>query len=516
MALTKLLCNGQRAILICDGVGVGKTISAGYVITYLTSALRKPALVVCPPSLVDKWYLELVTKFNTNAVPIRSGEELNLTTDHWDLPNDNPRVFILPASLIPQAMGGRFSGPIVFDEIHNYRNPATNLWAAAKAVSANASYRVGLTATPINNGSNDLAAELAILLNMGIYAAEALIQDAWRPGRQQVLYPLMTRFAKDRLGIHFAKREVRDVSIHVSDSYREHVMELIKMLRGRPKSESIYRDEITYFRLAASSSRAFAASMGVAIREDLNKVEQLKSILELHQAEPIIIFCEFEETVRELEDAITSRVVLAITGSVPVFLREGIVAQFRNAENAVLVMTSVGAEGIDLQFCSTLVNYDLNWNPMVLEQRIGRIDRIGQKKATIKIYNFVVGGSIDARIVETLGRKLGLVEGSILEPATVLGSSDFHQRSLFTDQELDKELRRAESLAQAVALTSEIIPQDYDVLTEVDVNYCDAGAIREAAVTFPKLNWLKQADPVERGMSQQSVQLQRLIEFYHD
>jgi hypothetical protein len=60
------------------------------------------------------------------------------------------------------------------------------------------------------------------------------------------------------------------------------------------------------------------------------------------------------------------------------------------------------------RLCKSLVNYDLNWNPMVLEQRIGRIDMIGQEKPIINIYNFVTEGSIDERIVETLGAAVPL------------------------------------------------------------------------------------------------------------
>jgi SNF2 family DNA or RNA helicase len=119
-------------------------------------------------------------------------------------------------------------------------------------------------------------------------------------------------------------------------------------------------------------------------------------------------------------------------------------------------MTSVGAEGIDLQVCSTMVNYDLTWNPMVLEQRIGRIDRIGQAKTEIHIYNLIVEGSIDEWIIRTLGRKLGLVEGSVLEPASVLERSPVQR--LFFDRNLREEVGHADALANAMELSSTVIP----------------------------------------------------------
>jgi hypothetical protein len=171
-------------------------------------------------------------------------------------------VYILSSSLLSVASGIHFSGPVILDEIHNYRNSTTQLWSAAKSLIASASHRVGLSATPINNGILDLAAEFAVLLNLNLHVAEAIIRDVWRPGRQEALYPLMTRFTKDRLGIHFAQRQVHDIHIPLPESYREEVISAVKSLRDRPRSESIYRDEITYFRLAASSGRAFAKSTG--------------------------------------------------------------------------------------------------------------------------------------------------------------------------------------------------------------------------------------------------------------
>lgn len=489
VALTKLISNEQRAILICDGVGVGKTIAAGFILTYLVAANRRSGLVVCPPSLVDKWFLELRSKFALDVVAIRTGEELALTIDDWDLRLDVPRVFIMPSSLLGKTSGARFSGPVVFDEIHNYRNPETQAWGAAKALSINASYRVGLSATPINNGVDDLAAELSILLDLNIYAAQALVQDLWRPGRQEALYPVLTRFTKDRLGVHFAKRIVRDLFVEISESYRAEVISIVKQLRGRPKSESVYLDETTYFRLAASSAEAFSRSTGIVVKTPFDKFGALKPVLDLHESERIIIFCEFEVTVAEVERKINSRDIYVITGSVPVFERGAVLDQFRNSRNGVLLMTSVGAEGIDLQFCSTLVNYDLNWNPMVLEQRIGRIDRIGQTKQEISIYNCIVEGSIDLRIVETLGKKLGLVQGSVLEPSTVIHSLE-SGKALFTGDDLLAEETAARALAQAMALTAEVIPEDYSLLPSLDASYCDPVKIRLATSGQAQASWV--------------------------
>src|SRR5437867_3297846 len=160
--LSKLLLNGERALLICDGVGVGKTISAGYILAYLSLRDGNPGLVLCPPGLQEKWRLELRQKFDFTVFPIRSQEELDGAVELWDkkaLEQSNV-IFVMPSSLLSRmASVPPFLGPIIIDEIHNYRNPDTNLWRAASQFVKRASHCVGLSATPINNSLADLAAE---------------------------------------------------------------------------------------------------------------------------------------------------------------------------------------------------------------------------------------------------------------------------------------------------------------------------------------------------------------------
>src|SRR5205823_4502518 len=83
-----------------------------------------------------------------------------------------------------------------------------------------------------------------------------------------------------------------------------------------------------------------------------------------------------------------------------------------NPSVRILVSSEVGSEGLDFQFCSVLVNYDLPWNPMVVEQRIGRLDRLGQKAERIVIFNFSVRETIEERILERLYARIRIFEGS--------------------------------------------------------------------------------------------------------
>jgi SNF2 family DNA or RNA helicase len=512
--LTKLLSNGQNAILISDGVGVGKTIAAGYILAYLTDD-GTPALVVCPPGLLEKWRLELRDKFGVSAIPISQSEDLDTAAEAWHVPSATPRVYLLPSSLLSRLKPPPFPGPVVIDEIHNYRNPATALWRSARLLTGTSTHRIGLTATPINNRLADLSAELAILLRIEFEQADALVAELWRPEYRSLLYPLLTRFSKERLGIHFARRQISTIRVEYPQEYVSQAFAAIKNARSRPQSESVFLDEVTYFRLAASSPLALARSLGVPMSAPTTKVDALHHVLNLHPLEQVLVFCEFEETALELERSITQRPAVRITGSIPVFEREAVIRHFREARNGVLIMTSVGSEGLDLQFCATLVNYDLTWNPMVIEQRIGRIDRIGQSKDTIFVYNFCVTDSIDQRILDVIGEKLGIVSGSVLEPQPILTDRP-RGPGLASGDAVAKEMERASALAAAMALSADIIPDDYKMLPFVDESFCDPTRLREAR-RRQRVPWLREGEPATRWLADlggESCQLSDRVGYY--
>ena len=120
----------------------------------------------------------------------------------------------------------------------------------------------------------------------------------------------------------------------------------------------------------------------------------------------VIIFTEFIATQEMLKEFLTSRGFTVATINGHNTLEERIEAQRFFREKAdVLVSTEAGGEGLNLQFCHVVINYDLPWNPMRLEQRIGRVDRIGQTN-TVKAYNLVLEGSVEDRVQQLLEEKL--------------------------------------------------------------------------------------------------------------
>jgi superfamily II DNA or RNA helicase len=207
-------------------------------------------------------------------------------------------------------------------------------------------------------------------------------------------------------------------------------------------------------------------------REEIQELEEtdskyrelrlaIDSLLSEDPAEKIVIFAFFRLTLsylhRRLEhDGIRSIQLKGGTGDD----RFDVIDTFREPEGpSVLLSSEVGSEGIDLQFARVVINYDLPWNPMRVEQRIGRIDRIGQKADRIVILNMAREGSVDDRIVMRLYERIGVFENSIGDLEPIMGSvvdsliSDYLDASL-TDLEreerIEQQLRALEVKRQEI------------------------------------------------------------------
>ena len=108
----------------------------------------------------------------------------------------------------------------------------------------------------------------------------------------------------------------------------------------------------------------------------------------------------------------------------------------------VMLFSEVGCEGLDYQFCDCIVNYDLPWNPMRIEQRIGRIDRMGQKSDHVTIINLITPGTVDAEIYERCLRRIGVFESALGGSEEILGEITTELREISENYDLTHEERR--------------------------------------------------------------------------
>ena len=202
--------------------------------------------------------------------------------------------------------------------------------------------------------------------------------------------------------------------------------------------------------------------------EDPKFDQMLEAIMEKQKQEnnKIILFSTFRYTLYYLKNKLLDAGlrVEQVDGSVKDAMRQEFRARFElPKEDAdaidILLFTEVGSEGLDYQFCDMMINYDLPWNPMRIEQRIGRIDRRGQQSETVSIYNMITNGTVDADIYFRCLMRIGIFESSIGECEEILGdiatqldhigmdtTLTDEERKIKLEQMADNEVRRIQEM----------------------------------------------------------------------
>ena len=225
-----------------------------------------------------------------------------------------------------------------------------------------------------------------------------------------------------------------------------------------------------------------------------SKAQKLLSIIDesVHKTDAgkLLVFSFFKNTLRYLYNIISeygARVEI-ITGDTSSEERNILRRRFRLPKedpNAidVLLCSEVGCEGLDYEFCSRMVNYDIPWNPMKIEQRIGRIDRFGQKSPKVQIYNFITEGTIEEKIFYRCYERLGIfnstigdLEGVLGEIATELSLTAFdvnlseEQKILQTQQLIDNAIRLAEEQKHFEEVSRDLFLMDIESSEKTIIN----------------------------------------------
>jgi SNF2 family DNA or RNA helicase len=179
-------------------------------------------------------------------------------------------------------------------------------------------------------------------------------------------------------------------------------------------------------------------------------ISELEGYFERFPSEKVIVFTSFRITASYLKERLAKAGIQSqlLWGNMAESKQE-LINEFRERpELRVLISTEVASEGVDLQFCKLLVNYDLPWNPMRVEQRIGRIDRLGQEAKVIYIWNLFYAETIDERIFGRLLVRLRVFEQALGEPEPIIGETiqKLESRLLttrLTPEQEDEEIERA-------------------------------------------------------------------------
>ena len=439
----RVIVEMQGQAILADEVGLGKTIEAGLILKeYLLRGLVKKVLILTPASLLWQWYQELYEKFAITASIQRSEWD-------WDLTD------ILIASLDTakrEPHASRISGIsydlLIIDEAHKLKNSATVSYRFVNSIQKK--YCLMLTATPIQNDLKELYNLIALIKpgQLGHYRSfkARFIQDKRTPKNPQELKELlrgvMVRNQREAGIVQFTKRIVHPLIVSLTPREQDIYDRVTRFVRDHGQENGLQNilPLITLQREVCSTFLATALTLEkmmdglspaqlsqvAALLKDLARVKQnskcdaLEQLVSDIKGEKLIIFTEYkasQEYIRyRLERA--GYQTLAFDGTLSRGKKQWIRHMFQQ-EAQILVSTESGGEGLNFQFCSHIVNFDLPWNPMRLEQRIGRVHRLGQSR-DVHIFNLITKGTIEEHIMYLLHQKINMFESIIGELDTIL------------------------------------------------------------------------------------------------
>jgi superfamily II DNA or RNA helicase len=579
----KFVESPNERLLLADEVGLGKTIEAALI--WLEMQARRDArrlLVVCPKMLVRNWRTELRGKFN---VPVEECTVKQLGDHMRDLKATGPTHRFALIATYSSIRASRedfadldtdeklsvkgelvrvwdrwdedypFADLVIFDEAHTMRNAGALVSRTGSALSNAAEGILCVSATPVNNRSEDLRTLLR-LLDPGMFDDEFLFNQllaenapAVRLGNALAVLPpklaearaalpelrasgmigkseLLPRLEEmlrgpnalshenlieaqrlaeqlNVLGRYVARTRRRQVAemraerkpmvvpVIFNDMEFKFYWAITRLVRQRveragnrfsafhlvgpqlrmasciPAMVDAYRsgqlgdfEDVLFdeFELDGDDSAGDSAPTDDGFKDFLNKYRAYDFeandskyarfqdvVLNKLGNEKIVVFSFFRGTLSYLQKRLNSAGVDTATihgGMTQQSDRDAEIERFAQPDGPrVLLSSEVGSEGINLQFARVVINYDLPWNPMRVEQRIGRIDRVGQQAAVLHVVHFKVHGTIEERLYDKLHAKLEIFRNSLGDLEAVIGeevaklTGDLFRRDLTPDEE---------------------------------------------------------------------------------
>ncbi len=440
-AVRKVLKHFRGRVLLCDEVGLGKTIEAGMLIKeYLIRGMIKNVLIITPASLVSQWKEEMEVKFGL----------IFSTTDDPDF-TDDPVEFWKQRFIIASINTAKssknmpiiieeFYDLVVVDEAHHLKNRGTLSWKLINQIKKRFIFL--LTATPIQNNLIELF-NLITLLKPGQFKTEhqfkkeylkkgSLKVSADKEKLRRLLREVMIRNTRSAIDLKLPKRFATTMRLEPTGLEKTAYTEIEQYLRRNRFNKHMLS---LLLREAGSSPYALRETLLKIEEKDvvedivraidgLTEISKMKALLEIllkNPNEKKIVFTQFIKTLDYITDVLTRHEIphLVFRGSMSLYEKEVAIRGFRD-EVPILVSTESGGEGRNIQFCNTIINFDLPWNPMKIEQRIGRLHRIGQTR-DVFIFNLSIKETIEDYIIEILDSKINMFEMVIGEIEPILG-----------------------------------------------------------------------------------------------
>ncbi|OEF99613.1 ATP-dependent helicase [Vulcanibacillus modesticaldus] len=436
-----------RAIL-ADEVGLGKTIEAGLILKeYLIRGLAKKVLVLVPASLVLQWTRELNQKFGIPAVAQKKEwmwEKYDIIVASMDTSKRNPhRNHIMK----------QHYDLLIVDEAHKLKNRRTKNWEFINNIKKK--FILLLTATPIQNDITELY-NLVTLLKPGHFGKfnsfqKEHMKDKRSPKNKELLRKeiekvmIRNKRSDKKIEIKFPKRIVHTIPIELTPKERELYQAITNFVKEHyHKFNGDLKNMFTLITLqreiCSSRDAAFITLVNLfknsggneTLKNEILKLVQIAKKVELQSKaneviklikkinDKVIIFTEYRATQEFLINKLAEQGIYSVPyrGGFNRGKKDWMMELFQRKAQ-VMVATEAGGEGINLQFCNHIINYDMPWNPMRVEQRIGRVHRLGQTR-DVYIYNLSTKGTIEEHILFLLHEKIQMFENVIGSLETIL------------------------------------------------------------------------------------------------
>lgn len=462
-AALRVLADMRGRAILADEVGLGKTIEAGLILKeLLVRGLAQRVLVLAPAALTWQWQEELALKFAESFSVVKkqadwNGARLIASLDLAKQPRH-------AAWALAQAFD-----LIIVDEAHKLKSRQTQVHQLVSRL--NKRYMLLLTATPVMNDLSELYA-LVNLLQEGQLGTprsfEATYMDAGdrraplnEDDLRERLAAVMIRNRRDSVGLRLPPRRAgiyhlqfpaeeatlyEGLTAYIREELRAHpdqshlrltLSVLQRGLTSTPAAVAGTLESLMHDPALEPSSRARLAGYA-AMAASIPVGRKMRAVAECLEREPqaqFLIFTEFRRSQSALAAYLEAEghSVVVFHGGLDAEQRAAAVSAFARGAR-VMISTESGQEGLNLQFCHTLVNFDLPWNPMRVEQRIGRLHRLGQRHP-VTIINLAFEGTIEMHLLDLLGTKIRLFELVVGELDVILG--DWEQRRSFEEWVLE-------------------------------------------------------------------------------
>lgn len=497
----RVLKHFRGRVLLSDEVGLGKTIEAGMLIKeYLKRGMVKNVLVLTPTSLVSQWKEEMLTKFDIEFVTTDSAKSMKDINNFWKQRLIIASINTAKSSKNLPIVTEQFYDLVVVDEAHHLRNRGTLAWKLVNRIKKRFIFL--LTATPVQNDLIELF-NLITLLKPGQFKTEKLFKQEYvkrgnlkapsnKDKLRDLLRDVMIRNTRSAIDLKLPKRFASTIRIEPTETEKEIYTGINNYLKKNDFKKPMIN---LLLREAGSSPFALKKSLlkmdnkdglkdiieAADSLKDISKGKTLIDLLIKNRDAKKVIFTQYIKSMDYVTDLVSRHNIpyVMFRGDMTTKEKDKSIERFKN-DVPILVSTESGGEGRNLQFCNTIINFDLPWNPMRIEQRIGRLHRIGQTR-DVFIFNLSIKGTIEDYIIDILDNKINMFEMVIGEIEPILGNveedkdfediiTDIWLKSSDTDtlkdgfEKLGSDLVNAKNeYLKTKALDDEIFGEDYEM-----------------------------------------------------